>query len=79
MAAAGSFAWLLIIQEPIYDKRRSLPLHDKAYGSTEPHYPRKQSIVGDAGEAECIHTSGHCKAVCTTPQCSSRISCQGDI
>lgn len=40
---------------------------------------KTQSIVGDADEAECTHTRGHCEAVCTTPQCSSRISCQGDI
>lgn len=55
-------------------------MHDKAYGSTEAHYPKKtQSIVGNVGKAECTHTGGHCEAVCTTPRCSSRISCQGDI
>lgn len=42
MAAAGTLAWLLIIQEPIYDKHWSLPLYDKAYGSTEAHYPKKK-------------------------------------
>lgn len=48
-------------------------------GPQRPIIQKKQSIVGDAGEAECTHTSGHCEAVCTTPRCSSRISCQGDI
>ena len=42
VAAAGTLAWLLIIQEPIYDKHWSLPLYDKAYGSTEAHYPKKK-------------------------------------
>lgn len=35
--------------------------------------------MGNVGKAECTHTGGHCEAVCTTPRCSSRISCQGDI
>lgn len=54
-AAAGSVAWLLIIQEPIYDKHRSLPLHDKAYGSTEPHYPKKTEHCGRRGQSR-VHT-----------------------
>lgn len=67
-----SFAWPFIIQEPIYDKYRSLPLHDKAYGSTEPHYPKKNRALWATQAKPSAHTQADIVRLFAQPRSAPR-------
>lgn len=71
-AVAGSFAGLLIIQEPVYDKRGSLPSHDKAHGSTEPHYPKKNRALWATRAQPSAHTQADIVRLFAQPRSAPR-------